>query len=67
MSLEIWLEGAILAGDVFPSAPAYSSTIQPLCSDSSRNTASFGRGSLLSQLRGGIRFKGVFVETAKQN
>lgn len=65
VSLEIWIEGAILAGDVFSVPQPYSSSTQPLCSDSSRTTASFLRGSFLSQFRGGIHLKGCFCGNSK--
>lgn len=64
VSLEMWIEGATLAGNAQCPQPC-SSTTQPLCSDSSRTTASFGVGSFLCQLRGGTHLKGCFCGNTK--
>lgn len=65
VSSEMWREGATPAGDALPMPQPYSSTTQPLCSDSSRTTASSGRGSFPSQLRGGTHLKGCFCGNIK--
>lgn len=46
-----------------PVPQPYSSTTQPLCSDSSGTAASFGRGSFPSQLRGGTHLRDCFCGT----